>query len=161
MSEAGNSNSRSMAGKANGLLGRAATGYIIRPNAPANLSGQPYCRGYLKLSLVSCLTALHAACSSSERISFRQINRRTGNRLGQQLLDEETREAVDAYDKGRSTRSAESSSSSSSAMTRLIALSTGRCDSRRAVAAGLDGCDSCETHLNRGRARATVSSGPS
>jgi non-homologous end joining protein Ku len=46
-----------------------------------------------KLSLVSCPIALHAACASSERISFRQINRKTGNQLRQQLIDEETREA--------------------------------------------------------------------
>ena len=62
---------------------------------------RPYWKGYLKLSLVSCPIALHAACSSTERISFRQINRKTGNRLRQQLVDEETREAVEAYDKAR------------------------------------------------------------
>ena len=48
------------------------------------MSAHAYWRGYLKLSLVSCLIALHAACSSAERISFRQINRKTGNRLRQQ-----------------------------------------------------------------------------
>jgi DNA end-binding protein Ku len=36
------------------------------------------------------------ACSSTERISFGQINRKTGNRLRQQLIDEETRAAVEA-----------------------------------------------------------------
>jgi Zincin-like metallopeptidase/Ku70/Ku80 beta-barrel domain len=65
------------------------------------VSPRPYWKGYLKLSLVSCPIALHAACSSTERISFRQINRKTGNRLRQQLVDEETREAVEAYDKAR------------------------------------------------------------
>ena len=49
-------------------------------------------KGYLKLALVSCPIALHAACSSAERIAFRQINKATGNRLRQQLIDEETRE---------------------------------------------------------------------
>jgi len=34
--------------------------------------------------------ALHAACSTAERIAFRQINKATGNRLRQQLIDEET-----------------------------------------------------------------------
>jgi DNA end-binding protein Ku len=34
-------------------------------------------------------------------VSFRQINRQTGNRLRQQLIDEETREPVDAADKAR------------------------------------------------------------
>jgi DNA end-binding protein Ku len=59
------------------------------------VSPRPYWQGYLKLSLVSCPIAVHAACSSSERVSFRQINRKTGNRLRQQLIDEETREPVD------------------------------------------------------------------
>jgi DNA end-binding protein Ku len=65
------------------------------------VSSRPYWKGYLKLSLVSCPIALHAACSSTERISFRQINRKTGNRLRQQLIDEETREAVEAHEKAR------------------------------------------------------------
>ena len=51
---------------------------------------RPYWKGYLKLALVSCPIALHAACSSAERIAFRQINKVTGNRLRQQLIDEET-----------------------------------------------------------------------
>ena len=65
------------------------------------MSPRPYWRGYLKLSLVSCPIALHAACASSERISFRQINRKTGNRLRQQLVDEETREPIDGHEKAR------------------------------------------------------------
>ena len=65
------------------------------------MSPRPYWKGYLKLSLVSCPIALHAACSSAERVSFRQINRKTGNRLRQQLIDEETREPVDGSDKAR------------------------------------------------------------
>ena len=65
------------------------------------MSPRPYWKGYLKLSLVSCPIALHVACASSERISFRQINRKTGNRLRQQLVDEATREAVDGHEKAR------------------------------------------------------------
>src|SRR5215470_7694629 len=61
----------------------------------------PYWKGYLKLALVSCPIALHAACSSAERIAFRQINKATGNRLRQQLIDEETREPVAPEHKGR------------------------------------------------------------
>jgi DNA end-binding protein Ku len=34
-------------------------------------------------------------------VAFRQINKKTGNRLRQQLIDEETRIAVEAHDKGR------------------------------------------------------------
>src|ERR1700704_698953 len=60
-----------------------------------------YWKGYLKLSLVSCPIALNPATSSSERVSFRQINKKTGNRLRQQLVDEVTREPVDSEDKGR------------------------------------------------------------
>jgi len=62
---------------------------------------RPYWKGYLKLSLVSCPIALYAATSSSERVSFRQINRKTGNRLRQQLIDDVTREPVEPGEKGR------------------------------------------------------------
>jgi DNA end-binding protein Ku len=65
------------------------------------VSPRPYWKGYLKLSLVSCPIAVHAACTSSERVSFRQINRKTGNRLRQQLIDEETREPVEGSEKAR------------------------------------------------------------
>src|ERR1700686_5546967 len=63
--------------------------------------GRPYWKGYLKLALVSCPIALYPASSSSERVSFRQINKKTGNRLRQQLVDEVTREPVENEDKGR------------------------------------------------------------
>src|SRR5437667_9053736 len=62
---------------------------------------RPYWKGYLKLALVSCPIALHAACSSAERIALRQINKATGNRLRQQLIDEETREPGEPENKGR------------------------------------------------------------
>ncbi|MFZ3350197.1 MAG: Ku protein [Xanthobacteraceae bacterium] len=58
-------------------------------------------KGYLKLSLVSCPIALYAGTSATERVSFRQINKKTGNRLCQQLVDESTREPVEGEDKGR------------------------------------------------------------
>jgi DNA end-binding protein Ku len=60
-----------------------------------------YWKGYLKLALVSCPIALHAACSTAERIAFRQVNKATGNRLRQQLIDEETGAPVAAQDRGR------------------------------------------------------------
>lgn len=62
---------------------------------------RPYWKGYLKLSLVSCPIALYTATSSTERVSFRQINKKTGNRLRQQLVDDVTREPVGNEDKGR------------------------------------------------------------
>src|SRR2546430_7604780 len=68
---------------------------------PRTPTMRPYWKGYLKLALVSCPIALHAACSTAERIAFRQINKATGNRLRQQLMDEETREPVAPEHKGR------------------------------------------------------------
>jgi DNA end-binding protein Ku len=62
---------------------------------------RPYWKGHLKLSLVSCPVAIYTATSSGERVSFRQINKKTGHRLRQQLVDDETGDAVDAADKGR------------------------------------------------------------
>ncbi len=62
---------------------------------------RPYWKGYLKLSLVSCPIALYTGTSSTERVSFRQINKKTGNRLRQQLVDEVTRAPVEGPDKGR------------------------------------------------------------
>ena len=65
------------------------------------MAARAYWKGYLKLSLVSCSISVNPATSSSERVSFRQINKQTGNRLRQQLVDEVTREPVEAEDKGR------------------------------------------------------------
>jgi DNA end-binding protein Ku len=65
------------------------------------MAPRAYWKGYLKLSLVSCPIALNPATSSSERVSFRQINKKTGHRLRQQLVDDETREPVDTEDRGK------------------------------------------------------------
>jgi DNA end-binding protein Ku len=65
------------------------------------MAPRPNWKGYLKLSLVSCPIALYPAASGSERVSFRQINKKTGNRLKQQLVDSETGEPVEREDKGR------------------------------------------------------------
>jgi DNA end-binding protein Ku len=59
-----------------------------------------YWKGYLKLSLVSCPISLHPA-SSNERVSFVQINRKTGNRLKYQLVDSETGKVIDLADRAR------------------------------------------------------------
>ena len=58
-------------------------------------------KGYLKLSLVSCPIALYPAVSPAERISFRQVNKQTGNRLRRQLVDSVSGEVVQTHDKGR------------------------------------------------------------
>ena len=62
---------------------------------------RPFWKGYLKLSLVSCPIALYTGTTATERVSFRQINKKTGNRLRQQLVDEVTREPVEGENKGR------------------------------------------------------------
>lgn len=56
-------------------------------------------KGYLKLSLVSCAVALYNASSSSERVSFNTLNRKTGNRLKQNMVDSVSGEPVDTADR--------------------------------------------------------------
>lgn len=56
-------------------------------------------KGYLKLSLVSCAVALYNAVSASERVTFNTLNRKTGNRLKQQMIDSVTQELVDPADR--------------------------------------------------------------
>src|SRR5579883_3541911 len=56
-------------------------------------------KGYLKLSLVSCAVALYNATSTTERVSFNTLNRKTGNRLKQQMIDSVTEEVVDPADR--------------------------------------------------------------
>jgi DNA end-binding protein Ku len=58
-------------------------------------------KGYLKLSLVSCPIALYPATDAKARVSFRQINRETGNRLKQQYVDGVTGDVVESVNKGR------------------------------------------------------------
>jgi hypothetical protein len=45
--------------------------------------------------------ALYTAASSAERVAFWQIKKKTGSRLRQQLIDEETQQPVPSEDKGR------------------------------------------------------------
>src|ERR687888_295176 len=65
------------------------------------MAPRAYWKGYLKLSLVSCPIALYPASSSSERVSFNRINKKTGNRLKQQNVDSVTGDPVDKEDIGR------------------------------------------------------------
>ena len=57
-------------------------------------TGRAYWKGYLKLSLVTCPVALYPASSQADKTHFHQINRKTGNRLRQQMVDEETGKTV-------------------------------------------------------------------
>jgi DNA end-binding protein Ku len=60
-----------------------------------------YWKGYLKLSLVTAPIALYPASSLAEKTHFHQINRKTGHRLRQQMVDEETGKVVEKDDKSR------------------------------------------------------------
>lgn len=65
------------------------------------MAPRAYWKGALKLSLVTCPIALYPASTQSERTHFHQINTRTGNRLRQQMVDEETGRVVEKEHKGR------------------------------------------------------------
>jgi len=62
---------------------------------------RPFWKGHLKLSLVTCAVAVYPASSQSEKTRFHQINRKTGNRLRQQMVDAETGRVVDKANKAR------------------------------------------------------------
>jgi DNA end-binding protein Ku len=55
-------------------------------------------KGFLRLSLVTCPIALFPATSESEKISFNQINRKTGHRIKYQKVDADTGEEVSSED---------------------------------------------------------------
>jgi DNA end-binding protein Ku len=65
------------------------------------MAPRAYWKGYLRLSLVTCPVELFPATSQAEKTHFHQINTRTGNRLRQQMVDEETGRVVDKEHKGR------------------------------------------------------------
>jgi len=60
-----------------------------------------YWKGFLRLSLVTCPIELFPASSQAEKTHFHQINKKTGNRLRQQMVDEDTGRIVEGDDKGR------------------------------------------------------------
>jgi len=55
-------------------------------------------KGYLRLSLVSCPIALYPATSEREKISFHQLNSKTGNRIKMNRVDAETGDPVEYSD---------------------------------------------------------------
>lgn len=55
-------------------------------------------KGFLSIGALSCGVALHAAASTSERISLHMVSRKTGHRLRRQYVDEETGVPVEADD---------------------------------------------------------------
>ncbi len=58
-------------------------------------------KGYLKLSLVSCAVNLYPASSSSSRVAFNTINRKTGNKVKRQFVDAVTGDVVENEDQAK------------------------------------------------------------
>jgi DNA end-binding protein Ku len=65
------------------------------------MAPRAYWKGSLKLSLVSCPVALYPASTPVEKTRFHMINKETGNRLKQQMVDAETGDVVESDQKGR------------------------------------------------------------
>ena len=55
-------------------------------------------KGFIKFGEVSCPVALYTAASSSERISFNVLNRKTGNRVRREFVDGDTGDVVERDD---------------------------------------------------------------
>src|SRR5262245_10963972 len=65
------------------------------------MAPRPTWKGYLTRSLVSCPVALYPATTTSERVSFRTLNRDTGNRVRRQFVDEQTGEPVESENQAK------------------------------------------------------------
>ncbi|HTO65505.1 MAG TPA: Ku protein [Bradyrhizobium sp.] len=65
------------------------------------MAPRAYWKGTLKLSLVSCPVVLYPASTAAAKTRFHLINKETGHRLKQQMVDAETGEVVDGDQKAR------------------------------------------------------------
>jgi DNA end-binding protein Ku len=59
------------------------------------MAPRPAWKGYLKLSLVTCAVELSGATTQAEKVSFRTLNRETGNAVRRQYIDSESGRPVD------------------------------------------------------------------
>jgi DNA end-binding protein Ku len=64
-------------------------------------------KGYLKVAELACPVALYAAASTSERIAFHILNRKTGHRVHRQFVDSETGKPVEAEDQAKGYETAQ------------------------------------------------------
>ena len=55
-------------------------------------------KGVLRLGELGCAVSLHAAVSSSERVSFRTVDSRTGHAVRRRFVDEDTGDVVERED---------------------------------------------------------------
>ncbi|MEQ1953752.1 Ku protein [Mesorhizobium sp. CN2-181] len=71
------------------------------------MAPRPAWKGYLKLSLVTCAVELSNATTQSEKVSFRIVNRATGNTVKRQYIDAESgkrlseKDEVKGYETGK------------------------------------------------------------
>jgi DNA end-binding protein Ku len=65
------------------------------------MAPRAYWKGSLRLSLVTCPVVLYPASTAVEKTRFHMINKETGNRLKQQMVDAETGDIVEGDQKGR------------------------------------------------------------
>ncbi len=65
------------------------------------MAPRAYWKGTLKLSLVTCPVGLYPATTAVAKTRFHLINKETGNRLKQQMVDSETGEVVEDGQKAR------------------------------------------------------------
>ena len=62
------------------------------------MAGRALWKGFLKFAEISCPVALHSAASTSERVSFNTLNRKTGNRVKREYVDVDTWKVVERED---------------------------------------------------------------
>src|SRR6202047_3246087 len=65
------------------------------------MAPRAYWKGSLKLYLVSCPVLLYPAATTVDKTRFHMINKETGNRLKQQMVDAETGDVVESEQKAR------------------------------------------------------------
>jgi DNA end-binding protein Ku len=62
------------------------------------MAPRSFWKGYLKLSLVTCPVAMTPVVTQSEKVRFHVLNRKTGNHVNSQYVDEVTGKPVDEDD---------------------------------------------------------------
>ncbi|MBB4264172.1 DNA end-binding protein Ku [Bradyrhizobium sp. CIR3A] len=83
------------------LCRNQAKSFVLNPLTVSEFPGmapRANWKGFLRLSLVTCPVALYPATSESEKVSFNQLNRKTGHRIKYAKVDADTGEEVDNED---------------------------------------------------------------
>ncbi len=68
------------------------------------MTGRASWKGHLKVGDLACAVGLYTAVSSSDRVSFNIVNRRTGHRVERQFVDSETGKLVERDDQVKGYR---------------------------------------------------------